>query len=126
MITIDFLYYRDTYQGNLNENSFNKFLDKAYIVIDNLCFNRFNKVSETDYTEFDLKKIKFCVCSVIDKLNSITDENGVVLSGNKSHETVGPWSVTYDTSKLSDSALSNIRDTVSAYLGGTNLMLAWC
>lgn len=126
MITVDFLYYRDIYQGNLNENSFNKFLDKAYIIIDNLSYNRFSKASETDYTEFDLKKIKFCVCSVVDKLNGITDDNGVVQSGVKSHETVGPWSVTYDTSKLSGSALSDIKATVYSYLGGTNLMLAWC
>ena len=126
MITIDFLYYKDTYRGNLNEESFNKFLDKAYIIIDNLCYNRFSKASETDYTEFDLKKVKFCVCSVIDKLNNITDEDGVVQSGNKSHETVGPWSVTYDTSKLSGSALSNIRATVYSYLGGTSLMVSWC
>ncbi len=126
MIDVNFEYYHTIYKGSLDEQTFEKFLDKAYITIDNFCFGRFEKADEHVYSEFNLKKIKFCVCAVVDQLNSITMPDGVAQVGVKSAESVGPWSVSYNASSLPSSVMAGLKDLVMSYLGGTNLMVAWC
>ena len=114
MITIDYTYYKNTYGGFLDEATFNKFVQRAYMS------------DESNYSEFQLSKIKTCVCAVTDKLNAVTGVDGTFSSGVTESETVGPWSVKYSTKSLPSSVYASLKELIFSYLSTTNLMVAWC
>jgi hypothetical protein len=126
MITIDYTYYKNTYGGFLDEATFNKFVQRAYMTIDSFCFGNYEKSDESNYSEFQLSKIKTCVCAVTDKLNAVTGVDGTFSSGVTESETVGPWSVKYSTKSLPSSVYASLKELIFSYLSTTNLMVAWC
>jgi len=126
MITVDYNYYKNTYGGSLDENTFNKFIQQSYMTIDSFCFGRYENSKESDYSEFQLSKIKYCVCAITDKLNGLTGADGQLAVGVTESETVGPWSKTYSTKSLPSSVTASLRETIMLYLSSTQLVVAWC
>lgn len=120
MITVDYNYYNNYYKGTLSENEFDKEVNIAYIVADNLTFNRLNNLSDTSIDELTLNKIKMCICTLCDRLS---DENIGV--GLKSSESVGSWAVSYAADTIPKSVLSSLNSVVNFYLGGTELTCSW-
>lgn len=126
MITIDFNYYKNTYGGALDEQSFLKFVTRSYMTIDSYCFGRFETADANDFSEFQLSKIKYCVCAVTDKLFALTGSDGTYSAGVTESESVGPWTVKYSTKSLPSSVQASLKELIFSYLSTTNLMIAWC
>ena len=125
MIEVSYEYYKNEYKSTLDEDSFKKFVRRAYTQVDNFCFGRFEKASEADFSEFQLNNIKDCICAITDKLADSTNESGVVSKKSKKSETVGPWSVTYSDSSSDKTFLTSLKSICLQYLGNTGLMFSW-
>lgn len=126
MIDVNFEYYHTTYKGSLDEQTFDKFVTRSYMTIDSYCFGRFETANSNDFSEFQLSKIKYCVCAVTDKLFALTGADGTYSAGVTESESVGPWTVKYSTKSLPTSVQASLKELIFSYLSTTNLMVAWC
>lgn len=125
MITVTYDYYKSSYDGVLNEESFNKYLKRAIVKLDSLTFCRVSKLNDSA-DEYLVNCVKDCLCALVDKINSNTNEDGVEIDSVKSSETVGPWTVSYNTnSKNTISVERQYKNIVNNYLGNTNLLCKW-
>ena len=125
MIVVDYTYYKDEYGGIVDEATFNKYLRQANIAVDSYCFNRLEKAVDADFSEFELQKIKDCLCAVTETYCSHVDSNGFVSSSIKESETVGPWSVRYSQSSGYSSIDAEILAKVKLYLSGLSITCSW-
>ena len=91
MIFANYTYYRDTFGGSLDKQTFKNLAAKASAYIDRITFGRASEHADDD-------RVKRCCCELVDMLSSVSD-------GVKQSESVGSWSVTYanseNTSELS-------------------------
>ena len=125
MIAVDYIYYKDEYGGIVDEASFNKYIRQANITVDSYCFNRLEKAVESDFTEFELQKIKDCLCAVTEIYCSHVDSSGFVTSSKKESETVGPWSIKFSQSSGYSSIDAEIHAKVKIYLSGLSITCSW-
>lgn len=91
MIFANYTYYRDTFGGELDKQTFKNLAAKSSAYIDKITFGRASEHADDD-------RVKRCCCELVDMLSSVSD-------GVKQSESVGSWSVTYanseNTSELS-------------------------
>ena len=125
MIIVNYTYYKNEYGGLIDEVTFNKYLRQANIIVDSYCFNRLYNAVESDFNEFELQKIRDCLCAVTEIISSNVDEQGIVLASKKSSETVGPWSVSFSESSGYSNTDAEIFAKVKLYLSGLSLTCSW-
>lgn len=115
MVSVDYTYYTTTYLGNsVSSADFPKLLNKANLEVDRSTFYRAGRITNDDANTSLVSAIKNCLCSVVDvisKFESSSNANGVVSS-----ESVGSWSVSYDTKVYSASLSKKIANEVDLYL----------
>ena len=91
MIFANYTYYRDTFGGGLDKQTFKNLAVKSSAFIDRITFGRASEHADDD-------RVKRCCCELVDMLSSVSD-------GVKQSESAGSWSVTYanseNTSELS-------------------------
>lgn len=102
--------YHDDLEGNLSEMPFNLLEYQAEKQIDELTSNRFRKLSEEKYPI----ELKLCVNSLISDLMKYNE------LGNKSSETVGSYSVSYDR-PISSERKKSLVSIVKTYLSETKI-----
>ena len=102
--------YHDDLEGNLSEMPFNLLEYQAEKQIDELTSNRFRKLSKEKYPI----ELKLCVNSLISDLKKYNE------LGNKSSESVGSYSVSYDR-PISSERKKSLASIVKTYLSETKI-----
>ena len=131
MIYADFEYYRDTYHGVLVlESDFQGLAVKASAYLDYITMGKAAKNASLD-------ALKLACCAVVDKYSEIDamvlkgrESVNDVVSGAKKSESIGSYSVTYQSAEelgkyarqYADELKSELPDVVRTYLAGTNLI----
>ncbi len=85
IIFANYTYYRDTFGGELDKQTFKKLSAKSSAYIDKITFGRASEHADDE-------RVKRCCCELCDSLSAISD-------GVKQSESVGSWSVTYANSE---------------------------
>ncbi len=118
----DFNYYEQVYGGtNVSLANYDSFNRDASAFIDYITFNRIKKLDDVP------DEVKLAVCSVIDKMYSVTDGTGNEPTQLKSSESVGDYQVSYQSSNQSQTTLTNqfksmYYQTAKMYLEHTGLL----
>lgn len=126
MYRVDYKYYKEQYRGKLSESDFIVASRKASYVVDGFCFGRLANITQESVGDALAEKLNDCICEVCDKLVASSEDSGYVDSRVKSSESVGGWSVSYASGSVPKSVLADLRRTVSFYLDGSWLTVAWC
>lgn len=103
-------------EGNLSEMSFNLLEYRAEKQVDEMTSSRFRKL-----TEYPIE-LKLCINELITEINKTNE------TGNKSSESVGNYSVTYDKPDTTEKAKS-LRSIIKKYLAETkvdNVYVLYC
>ena len=114
MVTITYEFYRDSYGGVLNENTFNKSLLKATRLVSNRTNNKIDSISDDNENQNLVNDIKLCICNVVDKVQYYNTSNGKVVSSQSSGKISESYVV--DSSKMS--AENDIADVIKMWLSG--------
>lgn len=123
MVTLTYDFYKNEYNGYLDEDSFSKLLNKSRLKLDYYTYDRVSKLSDLS-DEILVYKVRLCLCALTDKISKYTN-NGVEEDFLKTSESVGPWSISYSNNKVSGKTGSIYKCIVDEYLGNTNLMCSW-
>lgn len=123
MVKVDYSYYTTEYGGvAIPEDRFKFVLKKAIYLLSYYTLGRVESVEDDDSVL--ASKIKDCLCEMCDKLYAYSQDNNIV-GGIKTSETVGKWSVSFDSSTLPKSIEQSVYKTVDTYLGNTYLCCRW-
>ena len=114
MVTITYEFYKDSYNGVLNENLFNKSLLKATRLVSNRTSNKIDSISDDDENQNLVNDIKLCICNVVDKVQYYNTSNGKVVSSQSS----GKISESYVVDSSKASAENDIADIIKMWLSG--------
>lgn len=127
MIETTYAYYHNTYKGELDEDTFNKFNKKAGYKIDNITNGAYKSVSAASASETMKTDVREMTCEVVDRLAALSgatgDEMDVEASfGNLKSYKVGSVSKTYSgnaekKASLASTTDGSIRDIVIEYCG---------
>ena len=77
----DFIYYRDTFHGVLDEDQVIKLLDEASDQVDKLTYGRIRAKGFDNLTEYQQGLVKKAVCYQVDFINAYGDYLNMPLSG---------------------------------------------
>lgn len=120
----DYVFYRDTYKGNMPEDDFNRLVIRASYEIQKNIFNR-------DITGYE-DEVQLATCSVADillKIETLENKKDTNISENiVKSESVGDYSRTLETTSISDIEvqISNqkekIKEEIRMYLLDTGLL----
>ena len=120
----DYIFYKDTYKGNMPESDFDKLVIRASYEVRKNIFNR-------DITSYE-NEVQLATCSVADILLKIeqleTKKNATISEKTLKSESVGNYSRTFDTSSISDiekeisSQKNKIIEEIRMYLLDTDLL----
>lgn len=125
MIETTYNYYHNVFNGELDEDSFNKYYKKAGYKLDDITNGSYKSVVSANVPETMRTDVRELTCEVIDKLasiDSVNSEMGNVL-GNAKAIKVGSTSITYAGGSDAVGAVNsatvdgNIRDLVIEYCG---------
>lgn len=108
--------YKEELGGNLSEMPFNLLEYRAEKQVDELTSNRFRKISEYPI------ELKLCINELITELKKYNDTE------NKTSETVGNYSVSYDKPITSEKKKS-LKSIIKEYLSNTkvdNIYVLYC
>lgn len=111
MVTIGYDFYKDTYKGELDEESFNASLPKAMKFVRSRTNNRIDSIDDSDGNAGIVYDIRACICNVVDKVHSYSSSDGKVVSSRSS----GKLSETYVVGKTVEGDLA---DVVKFWLSG--------
>ena len=100
-------FYQEEYGGNMPETFFSKLSIEASAYIKR---NTYNNIEENNIPE----EVKLCMCSITETLYKLEKRKG------KSSESVGSWSVNYQTYEEDDKELYNILINYLLYVKGKN------
>ena len=114
MVTVTYEFYKDSYNGVLNENLFNKSLLKATRLVSNRTSNKIDSISDDDENQNLVNDIKLCICNVVDKVQYYNTSNGKVVSSQSS----GKISESYVVDSSKASAENDIADIIKMWLSG--------
>lgn len=117
MIYASYSYYKNEYYGVLdNEQEFNRLAVRASAYLDYITMGKAKGVAELD-------ALKKACCALVDKYSAI---DAVISSIGKKSETVGSYSVTYQTAAEVQAAEKEMMADLAAiarmHLAGTNLL----
>lgn len=113
MVSVDYTYYTTTYLGNsVSSAEFSKLLSEANLEVDRSTFYRAGLVTNDDTNTALVLAIKNCLCSVVDVISSYNVNGDKIVSS----ESVGSWSVSYDTKLLQASLSKKVASKVDLYL----------
>lgn len=120
----NYVFYRDTYKGNMPEDDFNRLVIRASYEVQKNIFNR----DITGYKD----EVQLATCSVADillKIETLENKKDTNISGNiVKSESVGDYSRTLETTSMSDIEvqISNqkekIKEEIRMYLLDTGLL----
>lgn len=120
----DYVFYKDTYKGNMPENDFDKLVIRASYEVQKNIFNRDIKGYEDE--------VQLATCSVADillKIETLEKKKDTILSENRvKSESVGDYSKTLEIVTISDVEveISNqeekIKEELRKYLLCTGLL----
>lgn len=120
----DYVFYRDTYKGNMPEDDFDKLVIRASYEVQKNIFNR-------DITGYE-DEVQLATCSVADillKIETLENKKDITISENRvKSESVGDYSRTLETVTISDievqisSQKEKIKDELRKYLLCTGLL----
>lgn len=120
----DYVFYKDTYKGNMPEEDFNKLVIRASYEVQKNIFNR-------DITGYE-DEVQLATCSVADillKIEILENKKETIFSKQTlKSESVGDYSRTFDTTSVSDIEvqISNqkekIKEELKKYLLITGLL----
>lgn len=105
----DYKFYSEQYHGTVGESDFPRLAVKAAAFLDYYTMGRVKSDPELD-------AVKMASCALVDKYSEI--EQNAAQTGKKS-ESVGSYSVTYQTAQEIKAELADI---ARMYLAGTNLL----
>lgn len=106
MMYADYDYYTNNYGGSeVSEADFPRFAARAGAYLDKLTFGR-------AAAHADDERLKNCFCEICDLLKKSHDSGGAV----KTSESVGSWSVSYDTAGSSSSEADKVRSCCQLWL----------
>lgn len=114
MVNLTYDFYKDTYCGSLDNDTFNKYLFKSKIIVSNRTNKKIDSVSDDDENKDLVNAIKCCMCEVIDKFYNYECSQGKVVSSQSSGKTSESYAV--DKSKTSEE--SDIASVIKAWLEG--------
>lgn len=120
----DYVFYRDTYKGNMPEDDFNRLVIRASYKVQKNIFNR----DITGYKD----EVQLATCSVADimlKIETLEKKKDTIISENiVKSESVGDYSKTLETTTLSDIEVQisdqkeKIKEEIRMYLLDTGLL----
>lgn len=120
----DYIFYNNTYKGNMPEDDFNRLVIRASYEVQKNIFNR-------DITGYE-DEVQLATCSVADillKIETLEKKKDTIISENKvKSESVGDYSRTLESTTLSDIEvqISNqkekIKEEIRMYLLNTGLL----
>lgn len=120
----DYVFYKDTYKGNMPEDDFNKLVIRASYEVQKNIFNR-------DITGYE-DEVQLATCSVADilsKIETLENKKDTTVSENRvKSESVGDYSRTLENVSISDIEvqISNqkekIKEELRKYLLCTGLL----
>ena len=113
---LTYIEYKEKLGGNLSEMPFNLLECRAEKQVDELTSNRFRKISEYPI------ELKLCINELITELKKYNDTE------NKTSETVGNYSVSYDKPITSEKKKS-LKSIIKEYLSNTkvdNIYVLYC
>lgn len=120
----DYVFYRDTYKGNMPEDDFNRLVIRASYEVQKSIFNR----DITGYKD----EVQLATCSVADillKIETLEKKKDTNISENiVKSESVGDYSRTLETTSMSDievqisSQKEKIKEEIRMYLLDTGLL----
>ena len=126
MIYADYEFYKNEYHGTLEESEYNRLSVKASAFLDYYTMGKAKKNA-------DLEAVKLSCCALCEKISDIEQisedgwKSGLgAISGGKKSESVGSYSVTYQSAEEYKAALrlaeSEKAEVARMYLAGTNLL----
>ena len=120
----DYVFYKDTYKGNMPEDDFNKLVIRASYEVQKNIFNRDIKGYEDE--------VQLATCSVADillKIETLENKKDTTISENKvKSESVGDYSRTLESATIADieveisSQKEKIKEELRKYLLCTGLL----
>lgn len=120
----DYVFYKDTYKGNMPEDDFDKLVIRASYEVQKNIFNR-------DITGYE-DEVQLATCSVADilsKIETLENKKNTTISENKvKSESVGDYSRTLESATISDieveisSQKEKIKEELRKYLLCTGLL----
>ena len=120
----DYVFYKDTYKGNMPEDDFDKLVIRASYEVQKNIFNR-------DITGYE-DEVQLATCSVADilsKIETLENKKDTTISENKvKSESVGDYSRTLESATISDieveisSQKEKIKEELRKYLLCTGLL----
>lgn len=121
LVDVGYSFYKETYGGVLEEGLFTKLKHRANKLISYYTSGRVDMVSDTDDNVELVSDIRYCVCSIIDKLQSYSeDDDKTVVS-----RTAGKTSESYVVSDRAKSMESDIRYEIDLYLSKYSFTCMW-
>lgn len=118
MAYADFTFYTEVYKGKVitNEDDFDFVSESASDWVDYFTDYKAETVMEEDDDVKSVKAIKKAVCALCDTISQDIDINTGLAKQRVSSETVGPWSVSYDTSEVAKVGANNVQTQELRYL----------